>query len=79
MNEVVAQSQNVRQQSMWLLEIFAGAALLLAGLGIYGVLSYLVQLRRRELGIRVALGADKARVVRLVRDDDRLASGHERV
>ncbi|HXR98379.1 MAG TPA: ABC transporter permease [Terriglobales bacterium] len=64
MSEIVAQSQSIRQQSMWLLEIFAGAALLLAGLGIYGVLSYMAQLRRREFGIRVALGAEPARLTR---------------
>lgn len=49
-----------------LLGVFAGIALTLAGLGISGVMHYLVVQRTREIGIRVALGAEPARVVRLV-------------
>ena len=55
-----------RRFNMMVLGGFAGLALLLASLGLYGVLAYLVTLRTRELGIRVALGAGSSDVLRLV-------------
>ncbi len=55
-----------RNQDMMLLTAFAGLALLLASVGIYGVLSYAVAQRKRELGLRLALGADRSKLTRMV-------------
>jgi putative ABC transport system permease protein len=66
MQQVLHDWSTDRRFNMMVMGGFAGLALLMASLGLYGVLAYLVTLRTRELGIRVALGAEKSDVLRLV-------------
>jgi putative ABC transport system permease protein len=66
MDEVVSQSVAPRRFNMFLITIFASVALLLALVGVYGVLAYSVGRRTAEIGLRVALGATPGKVLTLI-------------
>ncbi len=66
MNDVIAESIWRPRFSAWVFSVLGGLALLLTSVGVYGVVAYTTQLRAREVGIRVALGATPGDVIRVV-------------
>jgi ABC-type antimicrobial peptide transport system permease subunit len=66
MDDVVRASTSRQRFNMWVMTVFAASALLLATIGIYGLMAYTVEQRTPEIGIRLALGADGSRVKNMV-------------
>src|SRR5260221_13664995 len=66
MTDVISKSLSPRRFNTFLLAVFASGALLLAAIGIYGVLAYNVARQTQDLGVRIALGAQTGDILRLV-------------
>ncbi|HKB13077.1 MAG TPA: FtsX-like permease family protein, partial [Vicinamibacterales bacterium] len=66
MNQVVSESTARSRFNTWLMSLFGGCAVLLAAIGVYGLMAYVVQQRTAEIGIRMALGADTTRICLMV-------------
>jgi predicted lysophospholipase L1 biosynthesis ABC-type transport system permease subunit len=66
MDDVVRGSTSRQRFNMWLMTVFGASALLLAAIGIYGLMAYTVEQRTQEIGIRLALGAEGSRVKNMV-------------
>jgi putative ABC transport system permease protein len=66
MSEVVSEASGQPQFTTLVMSFFASIAFFLAALGLYGILAYSVEQRVREIGVRVALGADKREILRLI-------------